>query len=437
MFLRNRFFIVLSIVAVAMALGLLWLPLFHIAAVVLAVLLTLTVVDMAVLYLSARVSVRRTCEERLSNGEDNPVTLTVTNNSAMPLHVTLLDEVPPELQERDLQWHLTVKPKQEQPLRYDVRPTRRGQMTFGHVWAYASSMLGLMERRFRCARPQTVKVYPSFLALRRIDLRPLNDHLVEQGTKRVRRVDSNTEFEQIKEYVTGDEIRHINWKASARRMQPMVNVYHDERSQEVYSVVDMGRTMQVAAEGMTLLDHSINAALALSFVAVNKEDQAGVATFDVHFNTLVRASRRSGQMHRIMETLYAADTTFGESDYSELCLSLNHQLRRRSFIVLFTAFDALGSLYRQLPYLRQINKRHRLLVVFFKDEELQRFAQSESEDCEDYYQRVVAEKMMHERRLIADILQQQGIHSVLTSTRYLVVDVVNKYLEMKARRMLT
>ncbi len=437
MFLRNRFFIALAVVAVVMAFGLLWLPLFHLAAVALAVMLALAVVDMVLLYMTARVQVRRTCEQRLSNGDDNAVALQLTNRSSLRLALTLVDEVPPQLQERHLQWRVTVSPHSERTMNYTIRPTKRGQMAFGYVWVYASTMIGLVERRFRGARPMTVKVYPSFLALRRIDLRPVSDRLVAQGSKRIRQVGSNTEFEHIKEYVTGDDYRHINWKASARRMMPMVNVYHDERSQEIYSVVDMGRTMQVAAEGMTLLDHSINAALVLSYVAINKDDQAGVATFDVHFNTLVRASRRTGQMNRIMETLYDAETAFGESDYSELCLSLDHRLRRRSFVVLFTAFDALGSLYRQLPYLRQINKRHRLLVVFFNDEELLRFAQSDSDDCEDDYQRVVAEKMMHERRLIVDILQQQGIHSVLTSTRHLVVDVVNKYLEMKARRMLT
>ncbi len=437
MFLRNRFFILLVVVALMMAFGLLYPPLFHVGAVVLALLLALTAVDMIWLYLGGEVGVRRQCEERFSNGEDNTVALTVDNRSAMRLGVTLLDEVPPELQERHLQWRITVGAHEQQTMTYHLRPTQRGELTFGHALAYVSTFLGLAERRFRGARPTTVKVYPSYLMLRRLALNPVSDRLVEQGMKRIRRVGSNTEFEHIKEYVTGDDYRHINWKASARRMQPMVNVYHDERSQEVYSIVDMGRTMQLAAEGMTLLDYSINAALALSFVAINKDDQAGVATFDVHFNTLVKASRRTGQMHRIMEALYNATTAFGESDYSELCVALDQRLKRRSFIVLFTAFDAMNSLQRQLPYLRQISKRHRLLVVFFRDEKLRDYAASPSTDIEDYYQRVVAEKMIHERRLIADMLQQQGIHSVLTTTHHLVVDVVNKYLEMKARRMLT
>ena len=437
MFLRNRFFLLLALVAVMMALGMLWTPLFHVAAALLALLLALTAIDMTWLYLGADVGVRRRCEQRFSNGEDNAVALTVTNRSAMALGVTLLDEVPPQLQERHLQWRIHVAGREERTMTYLLRPTQRGEMAFGHAWAYASTFLGLAERRFRGAQPQTVKVYPSFLMLRRLALNPVSDRLMEQGMKRIRRVGSNTEFEHIKEYVTGDDYRHINWKASARRMQPMVNVYYDERSQEVYSIVDMGRTMQLADGGMTLLDHSINAALALSFVAINKDDQAGVATFDVHFNQLVRASRRTGQMHRIMETLYNATTAFGESDYSELCVALDQQVKRRSFVVLFTAFDALNSLHRQLPYLRQIGKRHRLLVVFFSDEQLRSFAASQPEDLEDYYHRVVAEKMMHERRLIVDILQQQGIHAVLTSPRHLVVDVVNKYLEMKARRMLT
>ena len=131
------------------------------------------------------------------------------------------------------------------------------------------------------------------------------------------------ETHKIKEYVKGDDYRTINWKASARRHELMVNVYQDERSQQIYSVIDKGRVMQQAFRGMTLLDYAINASLVLSYVAMRKEDKAGLATFDEHFDTFVPASKQPGHMQTLLEKLYSQQTTIGETDFSALCEHLN------------------------------------------------------------------------------------------------------------------
>ena len=120
--------------------------------------------------------------------------------------------------------------------------------------------------------------------LRQYELLAISNRLTDLGIKRIRRVGHNTEFEQIKEYVKGDDYRTINWKASARRHQLMVNVYQDERSQQIFNVIDKGRVMQQAFRGMTLLDYAINASLVLSYVAMHKEDKAGIVTFNEKFD---------------------------------------------------------------------------------------------------------------------------------------------------------
>lgn len=173
----------------------------------------------------------------------------------------------------------------------------------------------MIERRFTCGTPVDIKVYPAYLMLRQYELMAVSNRLTELGIKKIRRVGHHTEFEQIKDYVKGDDYRTINWKASARRHQLMVNVYQDERSQQIFNLIDKGRVMQQAFLGMTLLDYAINAALVLSFVAMNRDDKAGLVTFNECFDTFVPASKRHGQLQNILETLYAQETTFGETDF--------------------------------------------------------------------------------------------------------------------------
>ena len=182
----------------------------------------------------------------------------------------------------------------------------------------------------------------------------MSNNLHEMGLKRIRRIGHNTDFEQIKDYIPGDDYRTINWRATARRHQLMVNQYQEERSQPVYSVIDKGRMMQQAFAGMTLLDYAINAALVLSYVAVRKEDKAGLVTFSDGFDTFVSASNQPGHIRRLQEALYAEQTQFAESDFSALLVGLSHRVSRRSLMVLYTSFTGLVSLRRQLPYLRRL-----------------------------------------------------------------------------------
>ena len=268
-------------------------------------------------------------------------------------------------------------------------------------------------------------------------------HVTEIGIKRIRKVGHHTDFEQIKDYVAGDDFRTINWKASARRSKLMVNVYQDERSQQIYSVIDKGRVMQQAFGGMTLLDYSINASLVLSYVAMYKEDRAGLATFSSDFDSFVPASRRPGHMQVLMESLYAQQTEFGETDYAALVANLNKHVSKRSLIVLYTNFTGLVSLQRQLPYFQQLNSRHRLLVVFFEDVELKEYISTHYSSpntrrpsTEEYYCRVMADRFAYEQRLIVTTLRQHGILSLLTTPDNLSVNVINRYLEMKQRQQI-
>lgn len=431
----RRFYMALVAVVLLLGSGYAWAPLFGVGQGALLLLAALFLADGLLLYRCRGIRASRQCGDRFSNGDDNAVRIRVESNYPSPVRVEVVDEVPFVFQLRDLSFRFLLAAKEGKTLTYHLRPTRRGVCGFGRIRLFVTTRLNLVARRYTCGEPCEVKVYPSFLMLHRYELLAIGDDLTELGIKRIRRIGHHTEFEQIKEYVRGDDYRTINWKASARRHELMVNVYQDERSQQIYNIIDKGRMMQRAFRGMTLLDYAINASLVLSYIAMRKEDKAGLVSFDQQFDTFVPASRRPGHIQTLLESLYNQQTAFGETDFSALCTGLNRYVGKRSLLVLYTDFSGVGSLNRQLVYLKQLNRRHRLLVVFFEDADLKGYLSTPARDTEAYYQHVIAGKFVFEQRLIVSTLKQHGIYSLLTTPENLSVDVINKYLEMKNRQL--
>ena len=199
----------------------------------------------------------RQCSARFSNGDENAVNLRVESGYPYPVFAEVIDEVPFIFQQRNISFRVQLQANEGKQICYHLRPTSRGIYGFGQIRVFVTGRIGLLSRRYTCGEEQDIKVYPSYLMLHRYELLAMSDNLTELGIKRIRRVGHHTEFEQIKEYVKGDDYRTINWKASARRHELMVNVYQDERSQQIYSVIDKGRVMQQAFRGMTLLDFAL------------------------------------------------------------------------------------------------------------------------------------------------------------------------------------
>ena len=434
MFLTRRFYIVFAAVILLIGSGYWWSPLYSVGRLALAVFAFVVVADIVALYMKHGITAERHMAERFSNGDWNEVRIDIHNSYPFRPRLTVINEAPsgnaaPSVNE--------VSDGNDAHFSFKYRPTRRGVYSFGRVRVFAS-WLGFVERRFTCCEPQDVKVYPSYLMLRQYELLAISNRLTDLGIKRLRRIGHQTEFEQIRDYVAGDDFRTINWRATARSVHGIqVNVYQDERSQQIFSVIDKGRVMQQSFREMTLLDYAVNASLVLSYVAMRREDKAGLMTFSDRFDTYLPAQRSEGHMQTILENLYAQQTAFGETDYSALVDYVSRHVTKRSLLIVYTNFMTMVSMKRQLPWLLQLSHRHRVLVVFFQDEELQQYAASPAATTEDYYRHVVAEKTISDQRLIVGQLQRHGILSLLTTPDRLSVDIINKYLELKARQMLT
>ncbi|MBC7826958.1 MAG: DUF58 domain-containing protein [Chitinophagaceae bacterium] len=408
---------------------------FAFVKLLLLIFAAILLLDYIILFSGAGLQMQRRVPDSFSNGDDNTIEIGLKNDYPFQVKANLIDELPEQFQKRDFLVHAVVAGGEQQHIQYKIRPVERGEYHFHGINAFVKSPLGLVVKRIRTEAEQMVKVLPSYLSLRQFELLAHSNNLAEAGTKKIRKIGASLEFEQIKEYVTGDDIRSINWKATARKGgQLMVNNYTDERSQQVYCIIDKGRVMKMPFEGMTLLDYAINATLILSKVALIKQDRAGLLTFAEGIGHFLPASRKASQMGSILETLYNQQTKFLESSYEKLYALIRTRITQRSLILLFTNFESLSGLQRQLPYIRSIARNHLVVVVFFENTELRQLTESKSDSVESLYIKTIAEKFVYEKKLIVKELQQHGIFTILTAPKNLTVDTVNKYLELKARQ---
>ena len=403
----------------------------------LLILLTVSIYDyMLLFYKSKGIFAVRNMAERLSNGDDNEIRIDVENFYNYAVHLEIIDEVPHQFQKRDVLFKLNMGAGYKKILHYKLRPVKRGNYEFGVINIYVKTLYGLFSRRYIVGVPAEIPVYPSYLQLRKYQLMAMSNRLSEVGVKKVRRIGQSMEFEQIKEYVAGDDYRTVNWKATARKSSLMVNNYTDEKSQQLYCVIDKSRVMKMPFEGLSLLDYAINTALVLSNVALTKMDKAGLVTFSENIGSFLPADKKALQMQRILETLYNQKTRYLESDYERLYIFIRRRITQRSLILLFTNFESLTGMRRQLPYLKKIAENHLLITVFFENTELAKFISKPSENLEEVYSKTVAENFAFEKRQIVKELNQSGILTILTAPQNLTVNALNKYLEIKARGML-
>ncbi len=378
----------------------------------------------------------RVLPDKLSNGDENPVQILITNRYATAMKLTVIDELPAIFQKRDFEINANIEPAASRTFNYTVRPVERGEYTFGALNIYVASSLGLVKRRYRVSQDAMVPVYPSFLQMRKFELMAFTNRLKDYGLKKIRRIGHTMEFEQIKDYVLGDDVRNINWKASAKRNQLMINQFQDEKSQPIYSVIDKGRVMKMPFEGLKLVDYAINATLVISNIALKKGDKAGMFSFSRKVENQVIAQRRASQMNLILETLYNLDTDFNESDFSRLYIDIKRKITQRSLLLLYTNFETLDALHRQLPYLQAIAKNHLLVVVFFENTELKKLTTQPAVETKEIFEKAIAEKFVYEKKLIVNELNAYGIQTILTEPQHLTVNTINKYLEIKARGLI-
>ena len=436
-YINHRFFHILTGVGLCYFLAFFFPELTWFAHGLLCLLVVLFIVDSLLLFNQKNaIYSQRILPEKLSNGDENSVKIDIKNNYPFRVDLKIIDEIPFQFQKRDFLIKKTILPQGSSFFEYILIPKERGEYVFGGLNIYVKSPIGLVSRKFVFQKEASLPSYPSFVHLRKYELMALQNEFLLGGIKKIRKLGHTMEFEQIRDYVQGDDIRSINWKATSKANKLMVNQYQDEKSQRIYMLIDKGRTMQMPFKGLSLLDYSINAVMALSHIILKKSDRAGMMTFSQKTENKVQAEQKSGQLKKISEALYNIKTNFYESDFSRLYQDVKTTISQRSLVLLFTNFETLDAVNRQMKYLRGIARNHLLVVIFFKNSELNDLMNKKPENIQEVYDEIVAEKLEFEKKLIIQELRKYGIFTIYTLPENLNIEVINKYLEIKARGIL-
>lgn len=400
-------------------------------------LLLLLALDMVVLYQKKEgITGHRVLPEKFSNSDPNPVSIRVRNAYNFSIGIAVIDEIPMQFQKRDFDKQAVLAPHASFDFEYLLYPKKRGEYTFGNLHIYANSPFQMLKRRYSFDRAAMVKVYPSFIQMKKYDFLAITNKLTGHGFKKMRRIGHTLEFEQIKEYVRGDDARTINWKSTAKHGKLMANQYQDEKSQPIYSLIDTSRVMKMPFNGLSLLDYAVNSTLAFSNIALKKHDKVGMLAFSNTITNYLPASGKKTYIRTISEALYTIKTRFLDADYGLLYGTIKQKVTQRSLLLLYTNFEHHSALKRQLPYLKSLSKQHLLIVIFFKNTTLDTFVQKPSKNLETLYDQTIASEFIWDKKKMINELHRHGIQAILTAPENLTVNTINKYLEIKARGLL-
>lgn len=431
--LTRRFFVLFSGLVVLYGFGYIQPFCADLAVYGFIVIGILCVIDLMILILFGKEpTLHRKFQERLNLGDENKIQLELTGKSAFVLRYELSEGFPDFKQDRSTTFYGRLGRKTKL-ISYYIKPRKRGLYHFNPIYMFLKSDLGLVERRHVIQKETPLYVYPSVLQMKKYELLVFQHQKAGSGIKKVRRLGTATEFEQIRNYVPGDELKTINWKATSRKNELMVNQYQDEKSQAVYCIIDKSRTMQMEFDGMTVLDYAINSTLVFSNICLLKGDKIGLMTYSDKLGAQIPADRKNGQMKVIMDALYRQQTKFMDANFELLQTQVRQKIKTRALLLLFTNFENEFAMRRALPYLIQMNKRNRLVVIFFQNNDLKDLAYRQHFSVSELYTSVVAERMLTSKVRMAREMKQYGIQTILTTPQELSVSVINKYLEMKAK----
>jgi uncharacterized protein (DUF58 family) len=411
--------------------------LFPLAQTLLVILIALLFADIVFIFNS---KIKMQCQHKLpkllSLGSQNDIEIILVNQSKLNLKAQVLVELPYQVKERNIEFIKAFKAGEGHKFIYTITPTTRGKYRFGKIQLYVQTVIGLAERRIAQHVDQDVPVYPSVKAMKMLEMHSLVQISTSLGVKKIRKVGHTLEFDHIKNYVKGDDYSSINWKASSRANTLMVNHYEDEKSQQVYSLIDKSRNMLMPFNGMSLLDYAINTSLVISNTALNKYDKAGLISFSNKIGSVLKAGKNNNQLKLILEALYNEQEENLEANFELLYTVIKNSIKGRSLFFLFTNFESKFALERVLPALRKISKLHLLVVVIFENTELIEYHNSTAHNLEEIYYKTIAGRFIAEKKQIAFALKQYGIQTIITKPEDLSINTINMYFELKSRGLI-
>ncbi|KAA0224982.1 DUF58 domain-containing protein [Fimbriimonadia bacterium ATM] len=376
--------------------------------------------------------VERKFDRVLSVRERNLVRVVLTNDGDDEIAFTFRDEVPPEFDAEENEFEVRLLPGERREYRYHVTPVRRGDFFFLDSFVRINGPLHLAARVVRMDTKEIVRVYPNVLALRKFDLLKQRGHLRQIGIRRSRLKGVGTDFESLREYVSGDDIRKVEWKATARRHRLMVKEYEAERNQSIVIVLDYGRLMMAEVEGVVKLDLVLDAALMLGNAAANANDMLGLLVHADRLEKWLPPARGRAQVGRVIEALHALQAVEEEPDLRGAMDYLGSRWKRRSLVVVFTEIESVDTAKDLLATLSPLARRHLCLVVTVADPKHRSMLNPAGETLYDEFIRASARLYQEERDEAKRLLNAGGVKTLDSEPQDLAADLVNFYMDVKA-----
>jgi len=376
----------------------------------------------------------RSLPERLSLGTINQVGWDVRNLSSLPVSFELLEDAPETIEQQSPSVSGVLLPHASAELRYGVRPTRRGLYEFGDVYLRWRTPLGLVIRQRRIRACDAVKVYPNVANLVRYEFAARRHRMNELGAAPVRLRGRGSMFESLRDYVPGDDLGDIAWKASARHGRLITRNYETERSQNVLVVLDCGRLMLPQVDQLSRLDYGINASLLLSYVAMKQGDYMGLVAFSDRIEAYVPPVKGRAAMRRMNEALYRLEAKPREANYEQVCKFLALHYRKRSLIVIVTDVIDKNASSTLLAYTARFARHHLPLCVTLRNFQVERLAAETPREEADCFTKAAALEMLERRAAALARMRQSGVDVLDVDPRQLTPRLLHRYLLLKSRQ---
>ena len=401
-------------------------------------LLALAAVYEARVLAGALPALARRVEPRLLVGVENQVVLRIQNQTGLNLRATVRDDFPDAFEPDPdaVEAPIALAPHARAELRYRVTPKERGRYHFGALHVRLEGLFALGAAIATLPAREAVRVFPNLRGPKRYELAARLGSLHSVGVRTVRRAGGGGEFEQLREYVSGDSLREIDWKATAKRNRPVTRVHGQEQSQTVLIALDAGRMMATKLDELTKLDHAIHAALLLAYVALRSGDRVGVVVFADDVLTFVPPNRGRNQYRRILEALATVEASPSYVDFRRLSAFVRARVPRRALLVVFS--DLLDD-SQALPLAEQaaaLRAKHLPLCVTMNDPVADALAFAPATSAQDVYRRAAAAALLEDRDAIRVHLRKAGVGLIEAPAAELAVATVNRYLDIKSRHAL-
>jgi uncharacterized protein (DUF58 family) len=370
-------------------------------------------------------------------GAANQVAIKITNLSDRKVTFVIKDEHPPQmelLEPREVR--LTVTPRRSRVWRYALLPTARGKYGFGVTVVRLKSRLGLLWKQLSYPTSCDVKVYPDIREAKKQELFAHRNRQPDPGLRRIRVRGQGREFESLREFVVGDEIRHISWAATARRGKPITRQYSIERSQNIMVMLDTGRLMTARIGKLSKLDHAINATLSIAYVAGVGGDNVGMLAFSRSILSYLPPKRGRDQINRVMEALYSLEPRMVEPSYARGFNFFNANWHRRSLVIVLTDLVDQDASADLLAHASKLVPRHLPLIVTIGDTDLSELVQAVPASAADVYRQSIAQEILHQREEALSRIRHLGGLALDVPAGRLSLELVNKYLDVKERGLL-